>query len=76
MKIIIRTNLVDRMPKMLYTKFQGSMFLGSGEEEISKGFYHISAWRPSWSYDRDFTNKITLPHLIAAPHAIWFQSAP
>ena len=43
---------------MLHTKFQGHRPLGSGEE----GFYHIWAWRPSWSCDQDCFNKFLFPH--------------
>ena len=27
-----------------------------------KGFYHIWAWRPSWSRDLDPANKLSSPH--------------
>ena len=30
----------------LHTKIQHQSFLGSGEEDFIKSFYHISAWRP------------------------------
>ena len=39
---------------MLHTKFRGNRPAGSGEEDF-KGFsrfYHIWAWRPSWSCDQ------------------------
>ena len=36
---------------MLHTKFRGKQPAGSGEEYF-KGFYHIWAWRPSWSCDQ------------------------
>ena len=41
---------------MLHTKFQDHRTSGSGEEEF-KGFYHIWAWRPSWSCDQDHLYK-------------------
>ena len=35
---------------MLHTKFHGNLSAGSRED--FKGFYHIWAWRPSWSCDQ------------------------
>ena len=35
---------------MLHTKFRENRPAGSGEDFL-KGFYHILAWRPSWSCD-------------------------
>ena len=40
-----------------------------------KGFYHIWAWRPSWSCDPDAANKISFPLPKEAPHKIWLWSA-
>ena len=39
-----------------------------------KGFYHIWAWRPSWSCDPDAANKISFPLPKEAPHKIWLRS--
>ena len=41
---------------MLHAKF---MEIGPPvpEKMIFEGFYHIWAWRPSWSCDRDAANK-------------------
>ena len=36
---------------MLSFKMIGFSFL---EKKTFKGFYHISAWRPPWSYDHGF----------------------
>ena len=33
-----------------------------------KGFYHIWAWRPSWSCDSHATNKISFPLPKEGPH--------
>ena len=55
---------------MLHTKFRENRPAGSGEEDF-KGFYHIRAWRPSWSCDPDATNKFSLPLPKEAPHKIW-----
>ena len=44
-----------------------------------KGFYHIWAWRPSWSCDQDHLNKLSFPHPKESPYEIsvqlaqWFQ---
>ena len=40
-----------------------------------KVFYHIWAWRPSWSCDPDAANKISFPLPKEAPHKIWPRSA-
>ena len=47
--VIIWSNLVVLEYPMLYTKFQGHRPLGS-EGDIWT-FYHIRAWKPSWSCD-------------------------
>ena len=39
-----------------------------------KGFYHIWAWRPSWSCDPDAANKLSFPLPKEAPHKIWHWS--
>ena len=44
---------------MLHTKFRGNRMPGSGEE-VFEGYYHIWAWRPSWSCDQHHVNKIFL----------------
>ena len=31
------------------------------EKKIFKDFYHIRAWRPSWSWDPDAANKLLFP---------------
>ena len=40
-------------------------------EKIFKGFYHIWAWRPSWSCDLDHLYKLLFPLPKEAPHKIW-----
>ena len=40
-----------------------------------KGFYHIWAWRPSWSCDLDFAIKLETPLPKEAPHKISTRSA-
>ena len=39
------------------------------------GFYHIWAWRPSWSCDLDFATKLEMPLPKEAPHKISPRSA-
>ena len=46
---------------MLYTKFQLNRPVESKEEDF-KDFYHIWAWRPSWSYDQDHLSKLPFPY--------------
>ena len=38
------------------------------EKKIFKGFYHIWAWRPSWSCDLDRLYKLSFPLPKEAPH--------
>ena len=40
-------------------------------EKNFEGFYHIWAWRPSWSCDPDAANKLSFPLPKEAPHKIW-----
>ena len=37
------------------------------EKKIFKGFYHIWAWRPSWSCDLDHLYKLSFPLPKEAP---------
>ena len=46
---------------MLHTKFHGNRSAGSGEEIFVGFFYHIWAWRPSWSCDPYAANKLSFP---------------
>ena len=54
---------------MLHTKFRGNRSSSSGKEDF-EGFYHIWAWRPSWSCDPDAANKLSFPLPKVAPHKI------
>ena len=45
---------------MTYAKIQPQGILGSGEEDF-KGFYHIWAWRPSWSTSQDHFSNLSFP---------------
>ena len=53
---------------MLHTKFHENRPVGSGEEDFLVFFYHIWAWRPSWSCDLDFGIKLSSPIPIDDPH--------
>ena len=55
---------------MLHTKSQGDRPPGSGEEYFLKGFYHIWAWRPSWSCDQIILYKLLLTYHKVSSHAI------
>ena len=59
---------------MLHTKAQGHWPFGSGED-FFKGFYHLWAWRPSWSCDPDAPNKLLFPRPMEAPYEIWLRLA-
>ena len=60
---------------MLHAMFQDHRTFSSGEEDF-KRFYHLWAWRPSWSCDLDHLYKLwfTLPK--EAPHPIWLLIGP
>ena len=66
--------LVDLLSPMTYAKIQpqASSVL---EKKIFKGFYHIWAWRPSWSMDRDHFSNFSFPQPKEAPHEIWAKLA-
>ena len=40
---------------------------------VLKGFYHIWAWRQSWSSDPDAANKLSFPLPKEAPHKFGFD---
>ena len=56
---------------MLHTKFRENRPAGSGAEDFLKGFYHIWAWRPSWSCDLGHLYKLSFPLPKEAQHKIW-----
>ena len=55
---------------MLHAKFKDHRTFGSGEEDF-KGFYHIWAWRPSWSCDLYHLYKLSFPLPKMALNEIW-----
>ena len=56
-----------------------SLALRFWRRRFLKGFYHIWAWRPSWSCDQEHLNKLSFPHPKESPYeicvqlALWFQ---
>ena len=69
-RVIIYINFLELESPMLHAKIQDHRTSGSGEDDF-KGFYHIWAWRPSWSCDLDHLYKLTFPLPKEAPHKIW-----
>ena len=55
---------------MLHAKFQDHRTSRYGEVDF-KGFYHIWAWRQSWSFDLDHLYKLRFPLPKEDPHKIW-----
>ena len=62
---------------MLHTQFKDRHSVL--EKRIFKGFYHIWAWRKSWSCDLDHLYKLSFPLPKEALHEVllllakWFQ---
>ena len=54
---------------MLHTKFRENLPASSREEDF-ECFYHIWAWRPSWSCNPNFAIKLSFPLPMDAPHKI------
>ena len=50
--------------------FSGS-FLEISPPEKNEGFYHIMAWRQSWSFDPGAANKLSFPLPKETPHTIF-----
>ena len=69
-RVIIYIHFVELEFSMLLAKFQNNRFLVL-EKKILKVFYHIWAWRPSYSCDLDYLYKILFPLPTEAPHKIW-----
>ena len=46
---------------MLHIKFRENWPASSGEEVLFKGFYHIWAWPPSWSYEQHHAIRFSFP---------------
>ena len=54
---------------MIYAKIETQGILSSGEKDF-KGFYHIWAWWPSWSTDRDHFTNLLFPQPKQAAYEI------
>ena len=65
------TNLVGPTSWMLPTKSQGLCIW----RRFLKGFYHIRAWRPSWSCNKDHLSKLSFPYPKESPNEILVQLA-
>ena len=70
---ITLATLVDLPPPMVYAKIQPKA--SSVLEKIFKGFYHIWAWRPSWSTARNCFSNLLFPQPKEAPYEIWAKFA-
>ena len=70
---IILATLVDPLSPMIYANIQPKA--SSVQEKIFKGFYHIWAWRPSWSTNRDHFSNLLFPLLKEATYEIWAKLA-
>ena len=68
---MLLATLVDLSSPMICAKIQPQGIL----EKIFKCFYHIWAWRPSWSTDRNNFINLLFPFLKAAPFEIWAKLA-
>ena len=64
--------MMDRSPQLYILSFVeiGPPVL---EKKICEGFYHIWAWRRSWSCDLDHLYKVWFPLPKEAPHKISFD---
>ena len=63
---IIYINFVKLESPMLHAKFQDNRTSGSGNED----FYHIWAWRPSWSSALYHLYKLSFPLFKGDSHEI------
>ena len=71
-RVTIWTNFDGPEASMLHTKPQGYWPFDSGEEDFwSFFFYHIRAWRPSWSRDPEPVNELSFPYPTEASYKIW-----
>ena len=73
-KTIILAMLVDLLSPRSCTKIRPQGLFGSGGEDF-KGFYHIWAWQPSWSMDRNHLSNLSFPQPKEAPHKFWAKLA-
>ena len=57
---------------MAHAQFHCNLLSGSGEKKIWV-FYHLRAWRPSWSCNPVSPNKMPFPRPMETSHEIWLQ---
>ena len=71
---IILATLVGSLPRWFVQRFspKTSSVL---EMKIFKDFYHIWAWRPSWSTYRDHFSNLTFPQPKETPYETWTKLA-
>ena len=62
-------NWVGYTSQILLTKSECHLPSCSGEEDF-KGFYHIWAWRPSWSCDQNHLRKFSFPRRKKSSHTV------
>ena len=60
--------IMDWSPRCYITSF---LEISPPEKKNFEGFYHITAWRPSWSCDPDAANKLLFPLPKDTPHTIF-----
>ena len=60
------------VPNTTYQVPRSSAFW-SWRRRFLKGFYHIWAWQPSWSYDQNILHKFWLTYHKESSHEIWVQ---
>ena len=66
--------MIGRIPRLYIPSFVESA-RRFRRRRFLKGFYHIWAWRPSWSCDLDHLYKLWFPLPKEAPHKIWLGLA-
>ena len=66
---ILLATLVDLLSPMICAKIHPKAF-SVLEKKVFKGFYHIWAWRPSWSTDCDNFSNLLFPYPKVAPYEI------
>ena len=60
--------IMDWSPRCYITSF---LEISSPEKKDSDGFYHITAWPPSFPCDPDAANKLSFPLPKDSPHTIF-----
>ena len=60
--------IMERSPRCYITSL---LEISTPENKNFEGFYHITAWRPSWSCDPDAVNKLLSPLPKETTHTIF-----